>query len=187
MSIRTAGDLKVVLKNSHYSPEAAAKIVGVSNMTIRRLLKRSPEFKISKKYWSLFDLLSKDSFAPIPEAESGHCFERLVEQIEKDGGDCRNPNATLREATQKVGKEKLGKGFAALVGELGRAIRGNRSYRSKAIAAGALLYFLNPVDLIPDTTPCFGYVDDFAVLSLATSFIRSDLETASSPTKKTKE
>lgn len=39
----------------------------------------------------------------------------------------------------------------------------------------ALLYILNPLDIIPDFIPGFGYVDDLAVLSLGLGWIESDL------------
>ena len=39
----------------------------------------------------------------------------------------------------------------------------------------ALLYVLNPLDIIPDFIPGFGYVDDASVLALALRFIESDL------------
>ena len=39
----------------------------------------------------------------------------------------------------------------------------------------ALLYVLNPLDIIPDFIPGFGYVDDATVLALALRFIESDL------------
>lgn len=35
----------------------------------------------------------------------------------------------------------------------------------KAIGAGALAYFISPIDLIPDVMPVVGYSDDMAVLA----------------------
>ncbi|MDE2313589.1 MAG: DUF1232 domain-containing protein [Elusimicrobia bacterium] len=37
----------------------------------------------------------------------------------------------------------------------------------KLVAYGALFYLITPFDLIPDTIPGIGYLDDFAILSLA--------------------
>jgi uncharacterized membrane protein YkvA (DUF1232 family) len=37
----------------------------------------------------------------------------------------------------------------------------------KLVAYGALFYLITPLDLIPDAIPGVGYLDDFAVLSLA--------------------
>lgn len=41
------------------------------------------------------------------------------------------------------------------------------SFAIKTMAGLALLYFIVPIDVIPDTTPMIGYVDDFAVMSAA--------------------
>lgn len=40
----------------------------------------------------------------------------------------------------------------------------------------ALIYFVSPVDLIPDVIPVIGYVDDAMVIALAIRFAYTDLE-----------
>ena len=45
-----------------------------------------------------------------------------------------------------------------------------------AIVAG-LIYFLDPFDLIPDTIPVIGFVDDAAVLGWVLTRVRADLQT----------
>ena len=48
-------------------------------------------------------------------------------------------------------------------------------WRSIAMAVFALLYLLNPMDLIPDYIPVIGYVDDAAVIALAWKAISGDV------------
>ncbi len=48
--------------------------------------------------------------------------------------------------------------------------------RTAAAIAFTLLYFINPVDLIPDFIPFVGYIDDAFVVTLCLSFIGKDLE-----------
>ena len=48
-------------------------------------------------------------------------------------------------------------------------------WRSIAMAVFALLYLLNPMDLIPDYIPIIGYVDDAAVIALAWKAISEDV------------
>ena len=49
------------------------------------------------------------------------------------------------------------------------------SWETVALAIGALLYFLSPVDLIPDVIPVVGYVDDAAVIGFVVASIYTDL------------
>ena len=48
-------------------------------------------------------------------------------------------------------------------------------WRSILYAAAAVLYFVNPVDLIPDAIVGLGFVDDVAVVSAVVRAIRRDL------------
>jgi uncharacterized membrane protein YkvA (DUF1232 family) len=44
-----------------------------------------------------------------------------------------------------------------------------------ALAIGALIYFLSPIDLIPDPIPVAGYVDDAAVVAFVVASLHADL------------
>lgn len=48
-------------------------------------------------------------------------------------------------------------------------------WKSIAAVAGALLYVLNPLDLIPDLIFGFGLVDDAGVVALCLKLVESDL------------
>ena len=47
--------------------------------------------------------------------------------------------------------------------------------QGKLVAIGALLYFILPIDLIPDVIPVLGYADDAAVIATAVSFLRAQM------------
>ena len=49
-------------------------------------------------------------------------------------------------------------------------------YRVILAVVGVLIYWLSPVDLIPDFLPGIGYIDDAAVLGLALKLIKKDLD-----------
>lgn len=56
-----------------------------------------------------------------------------------------------------------------------------RSYRqvsgtSLLLLVAALLYFVTPVDLIPDTLGAIGFVDDVAVIQTAVEAVRTELD-----------
>ena len=44
-----------------------------------------------------------------------------------------------------------------------------------AAIVAALLYFISPIDMIPDFIPVFGYIDDVFIITLALKFIEGDL------------
>ena len=48
---------------------------------------------------------------------------------------------------------------------------------SIATAVAAIVYFLAPIDLIPDVIPGIGYVDDLLVIRFALTALGSDLKT----------
>lgn len=48
-------------------------------------------------------------------------------------------------------------------------------WKSIAAIAGALLYVLNPIDLIPDLIIGFGFLDDAAILAACLTVVESDL------------
>ncbi|TGN39268.1 YkvA family protein [Marinobacter confluentis] len=48
-------------------------------------------------------------------------------------------------------------------------------WKSVAAIAGALLYVLNPLDVIPDLILGFGFIDDAGVVALCLTMVESDL------------
>ncbi|MHC9510397.1 YkvA family protein [Kangiella sp. M94] len=45
-----------------------------------------------------------------------------------------------------------------------------------AVIAAAILYFVSPIDAIPDFIPGIGYIDDAAIIALCLRGVRKDLE-----------
>jgi uncharacterized membrane protein YkvA (DUF1232 family) len=76
----------------------------------------------------------------------------------------------------------IGSAFRDILG-LGRLVKAWAAgeytrvpWRTIALATGALLYFLNPLDLIPDALLVVGYLDDATVVTMVASSIRGDIE-----------
>jgi len=49
------------------------------------------------------------------------------------------------------------------------------SWHRKAIVIAALIYFISPIDAIPDIAPLFGYLDDLGVITALLKFLGSEL------------
>ncbi len=45
----------------------------------------------------------------------------------------------------------------------------------KSIVVGALIYFISPIDAIPDLAPLFGYLDDLGVITAVLKYLGSEL------------
>ena len=48
---------------------------------------------------------------------------------------------------------------------------GNLSNTDKALIIGALIYFINPFDLVPDFIPFVGFVDDMTIIALVYRYL----------------
>lgn len=46
----------------------------------------------------------------------------------------------------------------------------------KAIAIGALVYLISPIDAVPDLIPGFGLLDDASIIALAVGTLANDLK-----------
>lgn len=116
--------------------------------------------------------------------------EALRARVERDARnvtdeDVRRVVARRRELDEKFKKvpDKLSK-LVNQVKLLYEVIRSyiDGSYReipwlSIATAAAALVYFLSPIDVIPDMIPGIGYIDDLLVVRFALTAIGTDLRT----------
>ena len=45
----------------------------------------------------------------------------------------------------------------------------------KSIVVGALIYFISPIDAIPDLSPLVGYLDDLGVITAVLKFLGSEI------------
>lgn len=50
------------------------------------------------------------------------------------------------------------------------------SILKKAIAIGALLYFILPLDSIPDLTPIVGFLDDIGIVAMAVKYLSNEIK-----------
>lgn len=111
-------------------------------------------------------------------------FKNSKEEAEKLINDKEKTNKKLDEAFKKAtaNKGKLEEvwNYLQLFFSISRDyINGNyREVPKGSIVAiiGALIYFLCPIDIIPDFIPVIGYVDDIFVLGLVFNQVKSDLD-----------
>ena len=63
----------------------------------------------------------------------------------------------------------------AVVQDYPRGKNRKKTFWTVAAIVGALLYVLNPLDLIPDFLPLVGQIDDAAVVAACLLMVRQDL------------
>ena len=119
--------------------------------------------------------------APVDPEKAREALEASARQVTED--DLRGLVRRLRD---------LGASLARVPRRLGRLVRQVKLLRDMildyrrgtyrrlplatiAMAAAALIYFLNPLDLVPDMLPGVGFIDDALVLSMAVKALRKDL------------
>ncbi len=181
--LRKVDDLKHYLEQSGLSPERFGKETMISNMTIRRMLRKDGATPLPVKYHLQFDqhvrsaaAAGNDSLTSLTAklmqsanagAEPGG-FDSLLGELETSGRNMHDLGKLESEVKAKLVDFRIDKTLGSHAAKLLAAIRSHKFSRSqKAICAGALLYLINPLDLIPDSIPVIGYLDDFAILSLA--------------------
>ncbi|MET0386176.1 MAG: DUF1232 domain-containing protein [Polyangiales bacterium] len=117
--------------------------------------------------------LDEDSLKARLKREAAKVTERDAERLSKRESEVEKKVKALPGKLMKLVNQ------VKLLFELIRAYV-DGSYRevpwsSIAVAVAAVVYFMAPIDLIPDAIPGIGYIDDLFVIRFAISTIQSDL------------
>lgn len=79
----------------------------------------------------------------------------------------------LWEKVERVGKKIS---FAKDIKALYNYMRDKHvPWYRKSIVIGALIYFISPIDAVPDLAPLVGYLDDLGVITAVLKFMGSEL------------
>jgi len=127
-------------------------------------------------------IFSKKNFNP-GNRDSGVTEDYLEEEVAKINDD---DVEIVLQNEEEINKKFSGANSLSKYAELGKIMIGmlkdikNRVYPeipwfTIATIVLALLYVLNPFDIIPDFIPGIGYIDDVSVLAVGTGWIESDL------------
>ena len=132
-------------------------------MTLRRLLQKAPQTMIPKKYSLQLERLKFPDMSNVQNIE-----EYLNQTGEKIDG--KKIDQVRIELDTKLKTAPVDQSFKDKIKMLGKVAFTSHNRKAQVIAIGALLYFINPFDLIPDYLP-FGYVDDLGVVTIAIAAI----------------
>jgi uncharacterized membrane protein YkvA (DUF1232 family) len=121
------------------------------------------------------------------DALASPAFKQCIETAKSYLGDPSKASQLLANSNAKLDQMEASRGpvgDAVRAGRTGvRMIQAYVEGRYKAVPvkslvsiAAALLYFIQENDLIDDSTPFIGYVDDAGVIMLALKMIQGDLD-----------
>ena len=118
------------------------------------------------------------------EGHTTWIFENARREAEVKAADKEKVAKLLVEAARKAEENKgrlreLWDSLQALFRLLSAWLHGryrNAPWRTIVFATGAIIYFLNPLDVFPDLVPFVGYLDDAGVVAFVISSIRKDLD-----------
>ena len=131
---------------------------------------------------SLKGIFSKSNYNP-GNRDSSISEEYVEDEIVKIKGEdvevvIENEDAINKKFSGANSLSKyaeLGKIMIGMLKDVKNGIYPQVPWFTIATVVMALLYILNPLDIIPDFIPGLGYIDDMAVLSLGVGWIESDL------------
>jgi uncharacterized membrane protein YkvA (DUF1232 family) len=111
-------------------------------------------------------------------------WERAMKTAESVVADAKRLSVVIEASIKKMNThaKALGHIFAdlQLIFRMVRAWLGGEykelSSGSAVILVGALVYFLMPIDAIPDFLPGVGFIDDAAVIAMALAAVKSEVD-----------
>lgn len=118
----------------------------------------------------------------VNENKKPHGFESAKRKAESYVGDKQKTKKLIQDAFKKAKKNKdsLSKVWdelQALIRLIRAWVKGKYKTPWKTIlfSIAALIYFVNPLDFIPDFIPVFGFLDDATIIAFVIKSIRTDI------------
>lgn len=113
--------------------------------------------------------------------------DKAKQQLDREAGKIHNEDLgdllarqqAIEDKVQNSGKlERFSSDIKLMFSMLRDYWQGNYRevpWKSVAAIAGALVYVMNPMDVIPDLIMGFGFIDDAGVVALCLKMVESDL------------
>ena len=97
-----------------------------------------------------------------------------IEELREKGSDPAAEEKVRKSFASHFKKNKSNLKFPERLEKLYNwFLSGKLSKGDKALIVGALLYFINPFDVIPDITPYLGFLDDMGVIGLVLRYLEN--------------
>ena len=111
-------------------------------------------------------------------------FESARKRAEEYAADPKKVSTLLEDAQRKAerNRDRMSEaleGLQSLCRLISAWMRGKYTvvpWRTIVLSLAGLIYFVNPLDFIPDFLPMFGFLDDAGVLAFVLQSIRKDID-----------
>ncbi len=114
-------------------------------------------------------------------------FERAKSRASTILGDKQKLNAVLNASKTRLSEvnlentklSKLGHNLRVFLRMIQAFVKGEYTdapWKSMVAIVAGVIYFLMPIDLIPDFIPFTGFIDDFTVIMLISNAFQQDIE-----------
>jgi len=109
----------------------------------------------------------------VDELDFGGSIRNERQSAEDVEGKIRYVEENLWQKLERVGKKiSFARDILALVNYMRDPLV---SWHRKAIVVAGLIYFISPIDAIPDITPLVGYLDDLGVITALMKYLGHEL------------
>lgn len=170
MKAFTVGDLRKKMQELSLSPEDFSHELPISNMTIRRWLDKEDSFIIPEKYQIYFQ--NKTSKIDL-NSDFAKNFKNIESQILVDGKKHAKNTAFFKKVKSLMSKMKNNVSIFNQASALLDIYKVATSSQAKYLALGALVYFVNPFDIVPDGLGFVGFIDDLGIMTYILTKIQS--------------
>ena len=111
-------------------------------------------------------------------------FESARKRAEEYAADPKKVSNLLEDAQRKAerNRDRMSEaleGLQSLCRLISAWLRGKYTvvpWRTIVLSLAGIIYFVNPLDFIPDLLPMFGFLDDAGVLAFVLQSIRKDID-----------
>ncbi|MCB9832115.1 MAG: DUF1232 domain-containing protein [Planctomycetes bacterium] len=125
---------------------------------------------------------SPDDFDPKKRAEAEEAVKQTAEHISREdvGEASRSGEEKFRklEDDKPSALEEVWEDLKTLIELIGDYVSGDYTetpWNVIAIVAATVIYFVSPIDAIPDFIPILGFVDDAAMVAFCMKILRDDI------------
>lgn len=194
--------LRKALTSRSLSMRKLSELTGIDPATVSRIIngKRKATLAHLEQFSTvlhipLIDLLEVEGYAVEQKKDGVH--DKVIEQLLQTS-ELLSADISISEVEQQLesfekvartaeGEKQIVQGFTDKIQKVGgvgpfidqikyffeRFTHQNGSVRELAVIGSALLYFIVPVDVIPDYIFAIGYIDDAVAVQLASSVLNS--------------